>query len=90
MSYLGRIIFAAGCTEDPKNIIAASSKLRKKPAPISKLRSVLGLVGYFRSSSPNVSQTAHPLFQLLKKNHSAHKLGKEPIECQGIHQAALA
>ena len=78
--YLGRVISAAGYTADPKNIIAMSSKLRKKPVSISELQSMLDLAGHFRHSIQNFSQTAHPLYQLLKKNHPNHKLWKEPIE----------
>ena len=50
---------------------------------------MVGLVGYFRCSIPNFSQNAYPLYQLLKRNHSTHKQGKEQIEEQEIHQEAL-
>ena len=73
--YLGRIISSAGYTADPKNIIAVSSKLKKKPSSITELRSMVGLVGYFRRSIPNFSQTTSPLYQTLtdtrnKERHS--------------------
>ena len=89
ISYLCSIISAAGYTTHPENIIAISSKLRKKPASISEFRSMLGLVECFRSSIPNFSQTTHPLYQFLKKNHLNHKLEKEPKEWQEIHQTTL-
>ena len=80
---------AAGYTADPKNFIVISSKLRNIPVSISEFRSVLGLLWYFQRSIPNFSQTANPLYQLLKKNHPNHKLWKELIEWQEIQQAAL-
>ena len=89
ISYLGRIISTVDYTTEPKNIIAISSKLRNKPALISELQSMLGLVEYFRRSIPNFSLTAHPLYLLFKNNHPNHKLQKEPIEWQEIHQIAL-
>ena len=48
MPYFHAIISAGGYTEDPKNIISISSKLRKKPASVSELESILGLVKYFQ------------------------------------------
>ena len=36
-------------------------KLKKKPNNITELRSLLGLVGYFRRAIPNFSQTSKPL-----------------------------
>ena len=78
--YLARIIFAAGYV---------SSKLGNKSASIFELQSMLDLVGYFRRSIPNFIQTAHPPYQLLKKNRLNHKLEKAPIEWQEIHQAAV-
>ena len=62
ISYLGRIISSAGYTADLKNIIAVSSKLKKKPSSITELRSIVGLVGYFRRSIPKFSQTASLLY----------------------------
>ena len=47
-SYLGRVIEADAYTIDPKNVDAVLGKLKKKPNNISELRSLLGLVGYFR------------------------------------------
>ena len=65
ISYLGRIISSAGYTADPINIIAVSSKLKKKPSSITELRNILGSVGCFRRSIPNFNQTASPLYQIL-------------------------
>ena len=72
ISYLGRLISSGGYTADPKNVSAVSSKINKKPETISKLRTLLGLVGYFRRYTPNFSN------QLLKGQ--PEKSCKTPIE----------
>ena len=48
MPYFHAIISAGGYTEDPKNIISISSKLKKKPASAFELENILGLVKYFQ------------------------------------------
>ena len=78
-----------GHTADPKNIIAVSSKLKKKPSSITELRIVLGLEGYFRRSIPNFSQTANPLYQILTDTQNKQRHSKEPIDWNDNHQAAL-
>jgi len=66
VSYLGRLISAAGYTADPRNVAAVKSKITKAPSTVTELRSVLGLIGYFRRSIPNFSKTASSLYGLLK------------------------
>ena len=66
VSYLGRLVSAEGYTVDPKSVESITSKIRKKTNNISELRSLLGLVGYFRRSIPNFSQLVKPLYLLLK------------------------
>ena len=87
--YLGRIISFAGYTADPKNIIAVSSKLKKKPSSIIELQSILGLVGYFRRSIPDFSQTVIPLYQIITDTQKKQKHSKETIDWNDNHQAAL-
>ena len=58
VSYLGQLVSAEGYTVDAKSVESITSKIRKKPNNISELRSLLGLVGYFRRSIPNFGQTA--------------------------------
>ena len=41
ISYLGRLISSEGYTADPKNILAVTSKINKKPETISELRTLL-------------------------------------------------
>ena len=58
------MVSSESCTADPKNILAVTSNINKKA--ISELRTLLGLVGYFRKYIPNFSKTASPLYQLQK------------------------
>ena len=66
-----------------------SSKLKKKPSPITELQSILGLVGYFRRSIPNFGQTASPLYQILTDSQNKQRHSKESIDSNDNHQAAL-
>ena len=88
VSYLGRIISGSGYTVDPSNIEAVVSKINKKPQTITELRSLLGLIGYFRRSIPNFSKTAKPLYDILKENEQKGK-SKQPIQWQDHHQSIL-
>ena len=89
ISYLGRIISSAGYTTDPKNIIVVSPKLKTKPFFITELRSILGLVGYFRRSIPNFSQTASAQYHILCDTQNKQRQSEEPIDWNDNHQAAL-
>ena len=87
VSYLGRLITSEGYTADPKNVAAISSKIKRPPENITELRSILGLIGYFRRSIPNFSKLANPLFQLLK--NVPEKSHKSSINWNQQHQDAL-
>ena len=65
--YYGRLASAEGYTLDPRSTEALTSKIRKRPTNISELSSLLGLIGYFRRSISNFSQTVKPLYQLFKE-----------------------
>ena len=80
VSCLGRFISAEGYTVDPK--------IRKGPTNISELRRLLGLIGYFRRSIPNFSQTVKPLYQLLK-DKELKRGSKQNIEWKDDHQLIL-
>ena len=69
VSYLGRLISAKGFTMDPRSTEALTLKIRKRPANISELRRLLGLIDYFQMSIPNFSQTVKALYQLLKEKN---------------------
>ena len=88
-SYLGRIISSGGYTDDHKNIIAVSSKLKKKSSSITELRSILGLVEYFRRSTPNFSQATSPLYQIFTDTQNKQRHSNESIDWNDNHQAAL-
>ena len=88
ISYLGRVISADGYTIDPKNVDAVLGKLKKKPNNITELRSLLGLVGYFRRTIPNFSQIAKPLYDILK-NSDLTSRSKQPINWIEKHQSSL-
>ena len=62
---------------------------QKKPSSITELRSILGLVGYFRRSIPNLSQTGSPLYQILTDTQNKQRHSKEPTDWSDNHQAAL-
>ena len=84
ISYLGRVISADGYTIDPKNVNAVLGKIKKKPNSITELRSLLGLVGYFRRAIPNFSQIAKPLYDILK-NSDLTRRSKQPINWTEEH-----
>ena len=88
VSYVGRVISAEGYTNDPKQIASIASRIKMKPNNIADLRSMLGLIGYFRRSIPNFSQKAKVLFDFLKGQENT-KRSKEPIQREKIHQEAL-
>ena len=79
VSYLGRVISAEEYTNDPKRIASIASRIKKKPNNIADLRSILGLIGYFRRSIPNFSQKAKMSFDLLKGQENI-KRSKQPIQ----------
>ena len=88
VSYLGRVTSAEGYTNDPKQIASITSRIKKKTNNIADLRSMLGLIVYFRRSIPNFSQKAKMLFDLLKGQENT-KRSKQPIQWEKIHQEAL-
>ena len=88
LSYLERFISAEGYTVDPRSTEALPSKIRKRPTSISESRSLLGLIGYFRRSVPNFSQTVKPLYQLLK-DKELKRGSKQKIEWKDDHQLIL-
>ena len=60
VSYLGRLVSSERYTVDTKSVESITSKIRKKPNNILELRSLIGLVQYFRRLMPNFSQLAKP------------------------------
>lgn len=66
VDYLGHVVGKDGLKVDPKKVKA----VRDWPEPdnLGKLRSFLGLVGYYRKFVPGLAQTSAPLTELIKKN----------------------
>ena len=67
ISYLGRLISSEGYAANPKNMLAVTSKINKKPKTITELKTLLGLAGYFRRYIPNFSEIASPLLPAVKR-----------------------
>ena len=88
VSDLGRLISAEGYTVDPRSTEALTTKIRKRRTNISESRSLLGLIGYFRRSIPNFSQTVKPLYQLLK-DKELKRGSKQKIDWKDDHQLIL-
>ena len=65
---LGRLISSEGYTANPKNMLAVTSKINKKPKTITELKTLLGLVGHFRRYIPNFSEIASPLLPAVKRS----------------------
>jgi hypothetical protein len=66
VDYLGHVVGKDGLKVDPKKVKA----VRDWPEPddLGKLRSFLGLVGYYRKFVPALAQISAPLTELIKKN----------------------
>jgi hypothetical protein len=62
---LGHIVSKEGIAVDPNNIEAI--KIWTKPTKISKVRSFMGLYGYYRSFIAGFSKIAHPMTSFQKK-----------------------
>ena len=66
LQFLGYIITKDGILPDPDKIKA----VKEYPIPqnLTQLRAFLGLASYYRRFIKNFSQTATPLYNLLKKD----------------------
>ncbi|KAL0549347.1 hypothetical protein IC582_013828 [Cucumis melo] len=65
VSFLGHVVSKAGVSVDPAKIEAVTGWTR--PSTVSKVRSFLGLAGYYRRFVENFSRIATPLTQLTRK-----------------------
>ena len=66
VEFLGHVLSGAGVAVNPNKI---SDVLNwKTPTNVSKIRSFLGLTGYYRRFIEHFSKIAKPLTDLLKKN----------------------
>ena len=66
INYLGHIISSDGLRADPKKIDA----VKQIPPPVDKagVQRLLGMVGYLQRFAPNISSTAAPMRELVKKD----------------------
>ena len=87
-SYLESFISAEGYTVDPRSTEGLTSKIKERPTNISELRSLLDLIGYFRRSIRNFSQTVKPFYQLFKDKDFKRGF-KQKIEWKYDHQVIL-
>ena len=67
VAFLGHVISVEGISMDPQKIEAIVNL--KPPMNVSKVRSFLGLAGYYRNFFEEFSKIATPLTNLLKKDH---------------------
>ena len=84
MEYLGHIISAEGVATDPKEISAIADW--PEPDNVTKLRSFLGLAGYYRRFIKNYGLICRPLHDLLKKG----KFSWEPAHTTTFSQLKQA
>lgn len=59
--YLGRIVSSEGSKIDPADTIDARALKDKRPRNLGELRSVMGLLGYYRQYIQDFSCIARPL-----------------------------
>jgi hypothetical protein len=65
ISFLGHILTAEGVVVDPGKVETVSNW--QQPTNVSKIRSFLGLAGYYRRFIEGFSKIARPMTELLKK-----------------------
>jgi hypothetical protein len=67
IAFLGHILTTKGIEVDPSKVEAVSKW--KQPTSISKIRSFLGMAGYYRRFIKGFSSIAKPMLELLKKDN---------------------
>jgi hypothetical protein len=66
LEYCGNTLTRNGVQQSPDKIEAIVNA--PTPSNVTQLRSILGLINFYRNHLPNVSSVLNPLNQLLKKN----------------------
>jgi len=67
VTFLGHLISETGIRQDQSKL--AALKRMPEPKNVKELRSVLGMLNYYRKFVPRFAIITSPLTQLLKKNH---------------------
>lgn len=70
--YLGRLVSENGYRPDPQDIMALD-KCKIPPKTIGNLRSLIGLLGYYRTYIKDFSRKLKPIYNLLQKNSIKRK-----------------
>jgi hypothetical protein len=65
-TFLGHVISAGGVSVDPSKVKDVLNSM--PPTNVSKIRSFLGLAGYYRRFIQDFSKIAKPMTKLLEKN----------------------
>jgi ribonuclease HI len=66
VSYLGHVLTVEGVEVDPEKVKAVSEW--KQPTSVTKIKSFLGLAGYYRRFIEGFSKLARPMTELLRKD----------------------
>ena len=74
--YLGRLVSGDGYRMDPKDA-EALDRFKEPPSTIGELRSLLGLLGYYRCYVRDFARKVKPLYDLLKCDAGDVKLSKK-------------
>ena len=71
--YLGRIVSAEGSKMDPADTLAVRALKEKRPRTVGELRSVMGLLSYYRQYIKDFSRIAGPLYALTELDPGSDK-----------------
>jgi hypothetical protein len=86
MPYLGHVVSADGMRPDEAKVAAIQAL--PEPTTADQVRSVMGIIGFYRGYVPAFSKIAKPLNSLLKKG-SVFEWGKEHAEAYQQIKTAL-
>ena len=85
VNYLGHVFSKEGVSTDPEKIKAVTEW--PQPTTMTKVRSFLGFVSYYRRLIPNFSKVAKPLNKLLQNLEGTPSQKKKFKVCWGARTA---